>query len=226
MPVSKNLSRGVAGAAAALALALAGDAAADVLFTSGPTVGTVNAVPMSAPITQSQKFTTVQAGAVKAIAFGAWLNPSNDLISLDWAIMSNAQSLGGQVLYAGSADDFEKIAFTGPGAGLGRFDVFTFTFETPDLLLAAGDYWLRLVAKGATSSLISWDWTGLNEPGVGELAVGDSPPTLENGRNTFTIYGEFQGAPGAVPEPATWAMMIVGFGLAGRVLRRRGTLAI
>lgn len=27
--------------------------------------------------------------------------------------------------------------------------------------------------------------------------------------------------PGAVPEPATWAMMIVGFGMVGGVLRRR-----
>ena len=30
---------------------------------------------------------------------------------------------------------------------------------------------------------------------------------------------------GAVPEPATWAMMITGFGLAGSVLRRRKALA-
>ena len=27
--------------------------------------------------------------------------------------------------------------------------------------------------------------------------------------------------PSAVPEPATWAMMITGFGLAGTALRRR-----
>ena len=33
-------------------------------------------------------------------------------------------------------------------------------------------------------------------------------------------------APGAaVPEPATWAMMIVGFGAAGALLRRRRVLA-
>ena len=31
--------------------------------------------------------------------------------------------------------------------------------------------------------------------------------------------------PGAVPEPATWAMMILGMGAAGAVLRRRRTLA-
>ncbi len=30
----------------------------------------------------------------------------------------------------------------------------------------------------------------------------------------------------AVPEPATWAMMIAGFGLAGSALRRRQRVAI
>ena len=37
---------------------------------------------------------------------------------------------------------------------------------------------------------------------------------------------QFQGATaGAVPEPATWAMMITGFGLAGTALRRRRNVA-
>lgn len=31
---------------------------------------------------------------------------------------------------------------------------------------------------------------------------------------------------GAVPEPATWAMMIAGFGLAGAALRRRPTVSV
>lgn len=35
-----------------------------------------------------------------------------------------------------------------------------------------------------------------------------------------------EGVAGAVPEPATWAMMILGFGAAGSILRRRRTAAI
>ena len=34
-----------------------------------------------------------------------------------------------------------------------------------------------------------------------------------------------EGSPGAVPEPATWAMMILGFGGVGALLRRRSILA-
>jgi hypothetical protein len=42
-----------------------------------------------------------------------------------------------------------------------------------------------------------------------------------NNRN-FTINGiSAEGATGAVPEPATWAMMIIGFGLVGCTMRRK-----
>lgn len=36
-----------------------------------------------------------------------------------------------------------------------------------------------------------------------------------------TAIGPITDVPGAVPEPATWAMMIVGFGLVGFAMRRR-----
>ncbi len=39
-------------------------------------------------------------------------------------------------------------------------------------------------------------------------------------RNTASIYSQFAGA---VPEPATWAQMIAGFGLLGAFMRRRKT---
>ena len=43
--------------------------------------------------------------------------------------------------------------------------------------------------------------------------------------NDFTI-GTVSFAGGAVPEPATWALMIMGFGLAGAALRRRRELGV
>ena len=35
----------------------------------------------------------------------------------------------------------------------------------------------------------------------------------------------FVGPPGGVPEPASWALMISGFGVAGSMLRRRRAVA-
>ncbi|MBS0361220.1 MAG: PEPxxWA-CTERM sorting domain-containing protein [Proteobacteria bacterium] len=44
-----------------------------------------------------------------------------------------------------------------------------------------------------------------------------------NAAATLNPPGDF--APPGVPEPASWALMIAGFGLAGATLRRRRMLA-
>ena len=37
---------------------------------------------------------------------------------------------------------------------------------------------------------------------------------------TYLVYGLRSLAPASVPEPASWAMMVGGFGLVGSVMRR------
>jgi hypothetical protein len=49
---------------------------------------------------------------------------------------------------------------------------------------------------------------------VGQNYVGLDNVILTGGR-----------APGGVPEPATWALMLMGFGGLGALLRRRGVMA-
>ena len=84
--------------------------------------------------------------------------------------------------------------------------------------LAAGTYWFGL--------------SGVSETGI-DLnigAAGGTPFSLLAGdsiRGFFVehtlYYRLYDGAPlgGAVPEPASWAMLIAGFGLTGATLRRR-----
>jgi hypothetical protein len=55
---------------------------------------------------------------------------------------------------------------------------------------------------------------------IGNLAAGSSV-TLNYAYAVGTRIDVVGGTPGAVPEPATWAMMIAGFGVAGGALRRR-----
>ena len=49
--------------------------------------------------------------------------------------------------------------------------------------------------------------------------------TVLSGLGTYDGLAYANGGGGAVPEPATWALMIGGFGIAGGSIRRRGRLA-
>jgi hypothetical protein len=47
-----------------------------------------------------------------------------------------------------------------------------------------------------------------------------------SGSGTFTIVYNYVAAASTVPEPATWAMMLMGFGFVGYGMRRRNAVAI
>ena len=69
------------------------------------------------------------------------------------------------------------------------------------------------IASGGPHLKILWSKNGTTDQKIGDLFSQDIPFSHE----TTT----------AVPEPATWAMMIMGFGLAGAAMRRRrGALAV
>jgi len=90
-------------------------------------------------------------------------------------------------------------------------------------------------------NVLTIHWSGGDETVVGNPGGGDQQNPSNNGvfwanvgsgeyisgltfassQNSFEI-DDISGS--AVPEPATWAMMIAGFGLAGAALRRRRTI--
>ncbi|MBA2919554.1 PEPxxWA-CTERM sorting domain-containing protein [Sphingomonas sp. MAH-20] len=84
---------------------------------------------------------------------------------------------------------------------------------------AAGtQYWLSIVPDVAFPP--QWGWaTGSNGDGVAYQDFFGSRSRL-TADLAFTLTGN-----AAVPEPATWALMLGGFGLAGAALRRRRTLS-
>lgn len=88
--------------------------------------------------------------------------------------------------------------------------------ELTGLDLAAGDYWFGVVGSTYGIAGLSGGNGGLIETtphtGVKQLDLG--------GNAGYVLYAS---ETGAVPEPATWALMIGGFGLAGSALRRRRT---
>jgi len=54
-----------------------------------------------------------------------------------------------------------------------------------------------------------------------EIGVRNNGPANDNGFPSYMLVDNISVTSGAVPEPATWALMIGGFGMAGAMLRRR-----
>lgn len=86
-------------------------------------------------------------------------------------------------------------------------------------LLAGQSYWLGLGSDGGT--FLAQHYGGSANPLGNEVIY---TPTgfytnYDNGDFAWRVTGEFTST--AVPEASTWAMMIIGFALAGTVLRRR-----
>jgi hypothetical protein len=116
---------------------------------------------------------------------------------------------GGKVLF------FD--AFTVPANVFGWYGVSGLSWD-----LSPGDYWFSFTSPGALDL-----GTTVSNPGPTAVLNLDTGPDWEVSTVegiALRIYGE--AAPtSAVPEPASWALMIAGFGLAGAAMRRRAALA-
>ena len=92
--------------------------------------------------------------------------------------------------------------------------------------LGAGDVgaWktLSITLNGANFDYNAGGFTG-STSAFGTKTIGNVILQAHNSGSDFSVHWDNLSA--NVPEPATWAMMIIGFGMAGAILRRRTALA-
>lgn len=79
-----------------------------------------------------------------------------------------------------------------------------------------------LAAAGTDWDSVSWDFVGTGAPMTIGLFSSLLPGSSSLGVGLDNVSVDLIGS--SVPEPASWAMMLGGLGLAGAVLRRRRTL--
>ena len=105
--------------------------------------------------------------------------------------------------------------FVGSTSGLGQHVIWNF-YEATSLDFASNSFYGSVLAPYAD--------TKINNFIQGSTVVGS---LNQNGAVRLDGFaGQMQVFQSAVPEPATWAMMIVGFGLAGAAIRRRNRQAL
>ncbi len=152
------------------------------------------------------------------------------------ALMAVAPASAATVVLTPGPNGTLSGGFEATGLGLGSFSE-TFTFNLPtagttgvSLISIAVDAATNVNFSSATLNGIALALSpnGMIETGGLSLATTAGLQTLivngtSGGNGSFGGNVSFAPAGGAIPEPATWALMILGFGLVGGMMRRRAS---
>jgi hypothetical protein len=191
-------------------LALASQALADtVLYTNGPVNGTFETWNISDGYAISDSFTLTQTSTITGVNFGAWTARGDNISTVEYGIATTPDAYP----VTGTA-----AVTHGPiiGSGLaGLFDVRIDSFSTSNITLGPGTYYL--VLQGAVTVDGSWGFWDANSGSSSATQTITGPIPSES----FDILG----IASPVPEPSTWAMMILGFlGVGLTAYRKRSTV--
>lgn len=161
--------------------------------------------------------TTLTGAGVYLAGFGgigAWDG------SFQYYLFSASGGTPGTILQQGSVSITPSDSGTAWCCG-GNAQLFSFNFASAFAATGGTTYFLGIHA-GAPGNFnrdeIYWVSTAYNATAAG---VESSGGTFDNWSGNGTEHAFYLNA---VPEPASWAMMITGFGLVGAAMRRRTTL--
>ena len=198
------------------AIALAGAANAAVVYNNGgpnSTAGNDATEWVQAEDFNLGTATTLDKAGVYLAGYSGMGNWDGQL---NWWIFGDA---GGpaSILASGSATPVATDSGTPWCCGGNAYLV---EFSLNNFHAAAGTtYWLGIHAQDNGNwnrSNIYWVTTAGNNTSTGHESMNGTFDNWYNNSNEHAFY-----LTSAVPEPATWAMLIAGFGLVGATLRRR-----
>jgi hypothetical protein len=185
-------------------------------------------------ISDSYGFTTtitVTNSAASAKSGGATTSSSLQLGGADAAATAVSNALNSNTIYdsdfnaisASAGGNTGTVTFQNVGSGpanavtKGPFNVSSNTVSTT----LSGDLASFVGTGTSTLNYTTYTFTTVQQQG-GNLTAQQST----TGNGIFSIFYTYDATTSAVPEPATWALMIGGFGLVGYGMRRRGTSVV
>jgi len=238
----KNMKTAFQSALLAFAISAASSAQAATVFESFPNYATAGDTPVI--------FCSSCGGA--GAVFASFTLTANQVLDKAFVLVAAPSSNPGQAsntmtvsLFADGGDDlpvrdstgavllpFLSTGYTAPtfvtpgGPRTDGYANFVAEFALPNWSLSSGKYWVRFA--GYANLLPAYTTaTPSNSRIVGtDFFLEGRNLTLNSRDRTigFSFNGVSVGNPGAVPESATWAMMLLGFGTIGVTLRRRSSV--
>jgi hypothetical protein len=192
------------------------------------------ASPLSAAILVS---TGKPTGTPEAYAIGGVRQPNVDLITqynADFSLRRDVTLTSALVYFKNTKGDVQgllrkrgggnDIEVTFKGTPKGEAGWKTATID--NVAAEKGDWLLLVFADNLETTPVSFTRfdlpTGAPRPLAGEqLRVYAGNFTNVARGAGFQLQGTIAGAPAGVPEPASWVMLVAGFGLTGQLLRRQ-----
>lgn len=238
--MSKFITK-TAGALSAAALLLAGASANAATFVStldhsqaqsnGPwgtvTITEVDANNVRVQLDLAAGYKMVDTGAHQAFSFNLVDSPNSTVTVVTPTGGTNPLTYQGEGTFANSpfGNFTNAFACCGPGANNAKITPFIFNVYNASGITFAGvgyttDSAGRLTSVG-TGNRFASNTTGSLDGFTGGWWFA-TDVVAPDGKTTGVVAARDAFVAG-VPEPATWAMMIIGFGAAGSVLRRRRT---
>ncbi|MBB4618092.1 PEPxxWA-CTERM sorting domain-containing protein [Sphingomonas abaci] len=183
--------------ALAATLVIAAPAQAATIVDTGKPVGGDNPIALNPNQSLAGRFLLTSATVLTDIQGFIGSSPNAEIT----IAIRDGVAAPGNVLYSGSLTAVRTASFQG--------------LSDLNWMLDAGQYWVSFASSGYSSMM-----PGAPRP-MTQTAYLD--PRWGWQSYPMSMGVRISGVAAAVPEPATWAMMIVGFGVAGGALRRRSS---
>jgi hypothetical protein len=197
--------------AALICLSLESQASASVLYDTGP-YGGANEYDIDGTNIVSDSFVLSQDSTITGVNFVGWTGNGATISSLQFGIVSTPATFTLSTTVNVTNGSLLSGIFP-------AYDVRQDSFSTGNVSLAAGTYYLVIGDAIASTTntpvggLVGWDVSGGTSTSTATANTHEGHVFIPN---TFQILGV-----ATVPEPSTWAMMILGFAGVGFMAYRR-----
>lgn len=160
-------------------------------------------------------------GATNVGGAGVYLTDVSGISSWDgsftYYLFADSGGTPGALLDSGGVSP--TVSNAGVACCGGSSLLFEFDFLSPFGAAAGSTYWLGIHAStNFDRDELYWSSTGANGSATGQESFGGTLDNWNGNGQEHAFY--LTDGVGAVPEPGTWAMMMLGFGMAGAAVRR------